>query len=55
MQDLAGAHFSIETIAKMKENLPFVNNTTNLPNVPQARPIDLWGILGHKVYKGGWI
>ena len=52
---LAGAHFSIGTNALMNENLPFVNNTTNPPNVPQARPIEnLWGILAQKVYEGGW-
>jgi hypothetical protein len=28
MHDLAGAHYSIETIALMKENLPFGSNTT---------------------------
>jgi hypothetical protein len=46
VHDLAGAHFSIGTIALMNENLPFVNNTTNPQNVPQARPKEyLWGIL----------
>jgi hypothetical protein len=39
----------------MKENLPFGNNTTNPPNVPQARLIEnLWGVLAQKVYEGGW-
>ena len=32
VHDFAGAHFSIGTIALMKENLPFGNNTTNPPN-----------------------
>ena len=33
----------------------FVDETTNPPNVPQARPIEnLWGILAQKVYEGGW-
>jgi hypothetical protein len=36
VQDLFGAHFSIETIGLMKENLPFFNNTTNHQNVPLA-------------------
>jgi hypothetical protein len=54
MHDLAGYHFSIGTIALMKETLPFVNNTTNHQNVPQARPIEnLRGILAKKVYEGG--
>ena len=39
----------------MNENVYFVDDTTNPPNVPQARPIEyLWGILAKKVYKGGW-
>jgi hypothetical protein len=55
VHDLAGAHFSIETIALMNENLKFGVNTTNTPNVPQARLIEiLWGILAQKIYEGGW-
>jgi hypothetical protein len=55
VQDLAGAHFSIGTIALMNENLPFGKNTTNPQNVPQTRPKEnLWGILAQKVYEGGW-
>ena len=39
----------------MNENVYFVDETTNPPNVPQARPIEnLWGILEQKVYEGGW-
>ena len=39
----------------MNENVYFVDETTNPPNVPKARPIEnLWGILAHKVYEGGW-
>jgi hypothetical protein len=54
MHDLAGAHYSIETIALMKENLPFGSNTTNHQNVPQARLIEnLWGILAQKFKEGG--
>ena len=55
VHDLAGAHFSIETIALMKENLTFGNSTTNHQNVPQARIIEnLRGILEKKIYEGGW-
>jgi hypothetical protein len=55
VHDLVGAHLSIEIIARVKENLPFFNNTTNSPNVPQARPIEnLWGILVQEIYEGGW-
>jgi hypothetical protein len=54
MHDLAGAHYSIETIALMKENLPFGNNTTNHQNVPQDRLIEnLRGILAQKFKEGG--
>jgi hypothetical protein len=53
MHDLAGAHYSKETIALMKENLPFVNNTTNHQNVPQDRLIEnLRGILAQKFKEG---
>jgi hypothetical protein len=55
VHDLAGAHYSIEAIAKMNENLPFFNNTTHPQNVPQTRPKEnLWGNLAQKVYEGGW-
>jgi hypothetical protein len=55
VHDLAGAHFSIERIALMKVNLPFIDNATNPPNVPQARPKgNLWGILAQEIYEGGW-
>jgi hypothetical protein len=54
MHDLAGAHYSIETIALMKENLPFGSNTTNHQNVPQDRLIEnLRGILAQKFKEGG--
>jgi hypothetical protein len=50
VHDLAKAHFSIETFTLMRENLPFVNNTTNHQNVPQARLIEnLRGILAQKI------
>jgi hypothetical protein len=55
VHDLAGAQFSIETIALMKENLYFVDETANPQNVPQTRPKEnLWGILAQKVNEGGW-
>jgi hypothetical protein len=50
VHDLAGARFSMGTIALMNENLPFDNKTTNHQNVPQARPIEnLKGILAQKI------
>ena len=55
MHDLAGAHFSMGTNALMKENFPFLNNTTNPQNVAQAGLIEnLWGILEQKINEGGW-
>jgi hypothetical protein len=39
MHNLAGAHFSIGTIALMNENLTFFNDTTHPKNVPQNRTI----------------
>ena len=55
VHDLAGALSSKETIALMKENLPFGNNTTNHQNVPQDRLIENWrGILVQEIYEGGW-
>ena len=39
----------------MKENLPFVYNSTNPQNVAQAGQIEnLWGILAQKFKEGGW-
>ena len=55
VHNLARFHLSLETIADMKENLPFFDNTAIHLNVPQARPKEnLWGILAQKVYEGGW-
>jgi len=49
VHDLAGALSYKETIALMKENLPFGNNNTNPKNVPQDRLIEnLWCILAQK-------
>ncbi len=54
MHDLAGALSPKETIALMKENLPFGYNTTNHQNVPQDRLIEnLRGILAQKFKEGG--
>ncbi len=48
VHDLAGAHFSIETIANMKENF---DNIAILLNIPPARPKEnLWDILAPKIY-----
>ena len=48
-------HLSIEKITRMKENLPFFNNTTNHQNVPQVRlKENLRGILAQKFKEGGW-
>jgi hypothetical protein len=55
MSDLAGAHFSIGTIALMNENLPFFNKTAHPQNVSQVRLIEnVWGILTQEIYEGGW-
>jgi hypothetical protein len=40
VHDLAGALSSKETIALMKENLPFLIKTTNPQNVAKAGPIE---------------
>jgi len=54
VHDLAGAFSSKETIALMKENLPFIDNATNPPNVLQARLTEnLRGILAQKFKEGG--
>jgi len=54
VHDLAGAHFSFETIELMNENLPFVNNTTHPQNVLQVRPIEnLWCISEQEICEGG--
>ena len=41
--------------AWINENVKFVPKEINLPNVPQARPIEnFWVCLAQKVYEGGW-
>ncbi len=53
--DLAGAHYSKQSIAWMNQNVYYVEKLTNPPNVPQARPIEnFWGHLSQLVYEGGW-
>ena len=53
--DLARAHYSKETVAWMNENVKYVPEHLNPPNVTQARPIEsFWGDLAQKVYEGGW-
>jgi hypothetical protein len=55
VHDLTRFHLSIETIAKMKENLPFFDNTIHPQNVLQVRLIEnLWGILVQEIYEEGW-
>ncbi len=54
VHDLAGSLSSKQTIALMKENLPFGNINTNPKNVPQDRLIEnLWCILAQKFKEGG--
>ena len=54
VHDVAGVLSSKETIALMKENLPFGNNTANHQNVLQDRLIEnLRGILALKFKEGG--
>ena len=54
VHDSAVAHFSIETIAQMKENFPFDDSTTIPLNVPQYRQIgNLRGIFAQKIYEEG--
>ena len=39
----------------MNENINYVQKEINLPNIPQARPIEnFWGCLVQKVYENGW-
>ena len=53
--DLAGAHYSKESVTWMNQNVHYVEKQSNPPNVPQARPIEnFWGHLSQLVYEGGW-
>ena len=52
--DLTRCHYSKQTIAWMDENVKFVPKEIDPPNVPQARPIEIfWVCLTQKVYEGG--
>ena len=53
--DLAGCHYSKQTIALMDENVNFVPKEINPPNVLHAHLIEnFWGCLAQKVYERGW-
>ena len=42
-------------MAWIYENVNFVPEEINRPNVPQARPIEnFWSCLAQKTYKGAW-
>ncbi|RNA42615.1 glucosylceramidase 4 [Brachionus plicatilis] len=48
------AHYSILNTTWINENVNYVTNDINPPNVSQARPIEnFWGCLSEKVYEGG--
>ena len=51
--DLAKAHYSnIVQQCLTEKNIPFVSRVDNLPNVPQARPIET--VLERKIYENNW-
>ena len=51
--DLAGFHYSKQTVAWMDENVNVVPKYISPPNVPQARPIEnFWGVFGTKSLRG---
>lgn len=54
--DQAKAHYAKIVKSWLEtQKIPFVEQQSNPPNVPQARPIeDLWGQLVSLVYEGGW-
>ena len=53
--DLATSYFAKSCFDWMSKNIPFLWNSMNPPNVPQARPIEnFWGDLAQKVYNDGW-
>ena len=53
--DLAGEHYSNETVAWMEENLHFVERPPTLQLFLKLGRIEnLWGISAQKVYEGGW-
>ena len=56
LPDLAWAHYSNENVAWMKENVHFVEKSSNPPNVPQARPIENLRGIEHRKFmrEDGW-
>lgn len=54
--DLASCHYAKKTLDWLTEqNIPFVPKKDNPPNVPQARPIEIfWSVLKRMVYDNGW-
>jgi hypothetical protein len=43
--DLASAHYTIDTVTWLTENVHYVPKRLNPPNVPQARPIEISGVV----------
>ena len=53
--DLAGCHYSKQTVTWMDENVKFVSKEFNSPNFLQGHSIEIvWGCLLQKVYEGGY-
>lgn len=54
--DLASCHYArITRDWLVTNNIPFVPQNDNPPNIPQARPIEtFWSLLSRKVYDNGW-
>ena len=57
--DLARSHYAKSVTNWLDANLPknveMVPESSNPPNVPQARPIEsFWGVLAQRVYDKGW-
>lgn len=54
--DLASSHCAKTTTDWLaKNNIPTVPKDDNPPNVPQARPIEMfWAVLSRLVYDQGW-
>ena len=43
--DLASAHYAIDTVTWLTENVHYVPKRLNPPNVPQSRPIEISGVI----------
>lgn len=54
--DLASSHYAKTTMDWLEaNNIPTVPKQDNPPNVPQARPIEMfWAVLSRLVYDQGW-